>query len=226
MLGRPITTIELIQLNKFFSYGRGYKDLIRDFKKCFNVDLPKKTAKEFMQSRSWSDVLYYLTGERIAPDDSVIPETESKHFELLERMLEVNEQDNIERDKDLSVFESNEYYIPESVKFFNIPLYGEIITYKFKEPYLKCFLFTVGSNQRRKLDKIEDVPISNELPEFLLRIIRKINSSYIVVDDTDKYIDTPNWNSMIMKTDAEMNHLTNILQCDLFLKYGIVAKED
>ena len=50
MLKREINTIELIALNKMFSDNRGYKDLIRDFKKDFDVVLPKSKAKQFLIS--------------------------------------------------------------------------------------------------------------------------------------------------------------------------------
>lgn len=226
MLGRPITTIELIQINKMFAFGRGYKDLIRDFKKCFNVDLSKQKAKEFMTKRSWAEVMMYLTGEKIEAAEDTIPAIESKHFELLEQMLKVNAQDNIEREEDLKAYESGNYFIPQDVKFFNLPLFGEIIAYKFKEPFIKCFLFSCNANKKRKLDKIEDVPLSNELPSFLLRILRKINSSWQVVDKLSNHVNEPNYNSMIEEKDIDEMKLKNILDCPLFKKYSIVAKTD
>ena len=224
MLGRPITTIELIQLNKFFSFGRGYKDLIRDFKKCFNIDLPKSKAKEFMMKRSWSDLLMYLTGEKIEPSNDTIPAIESKRFDLLEQMIEVNKKDNIEQNNDIEEYERGNYYIPSNVKFFNLPLFGEIITYRWKDPFIKCFLFSCNANQKRKLEKIEDIPLSNELPPFLLRILKKINNSQQVVDDVNKYLGNPNYNNLINEEDIVEHHLTNILECPLFVKYSIVAK--
>lgn len=224
MLGRQITTIELIQLNKMFSYNRGYKDLIRDFKKCFKIDLPKSKAKEFMTNRSWSEVMLYLTGDKIEPADDNIPAIETKKFELLEQMLKVNNADKIEQDKDLCIFESGNYFIPKDVQFFNLPLFGEIITYKFKEPFLKCFLFSANANQKRKLEKIEDVPLSNDIPSFLLRIIRKINSSWQVVDCVEDCVGLPNYNSMIEDKNIDEMKLTNILDTELFKKYSIVAK--
>lgn len=228
MLGRPITTIELIQLNKMFSFGRGYKDLIRDFKKCFNVDLNKKIAKEFMMKRSWSDVLMWLTGEKIEAENDTIPAIESKRFELLEQMLEINSKDNEEQEKDLNSFESENYYIPPSVKFFNMPLFGEIITYKFREPFIKCFLFSANAGQRRKLEKIEDIPLSDELPSFLLRILRKINYSAQAIEKGDKlsnHVGDINYGHLYEMEEIEKAGLKNILECDLFKKYSIVAKE-
>ena len=226
MLGRPITTIELIQLNKMFSFGRGYKDLIRDFKKCFNVDLPKKEAKEFMKNRSWKEVLGYLTNEKIEPDNDTIPAIESKRFELLEQMLEINKKDNEEQEKDLYEFEQGNYYIPSSVKYFNLPLFGEIITYKFREPFIKCFLFSTSANQRRKLEKVEDIPLSNELPPFLLRILRKINYSAQAIDDKlSNHLEDVNYSHLYEMEEINKSGLKNILECDLFKKYSIVAKE-
>lgn len=226
MLGRPITTIELIQINKMFAFGRGYKDLMRDFQKCFNIKLPKPQAKAFMTKRSWSEVMMYLTGEHIEPADDNIPAIERKHFELLEQMLKVNANDNVEREQDLKTFEEGKYFIPQNVKFFNLPLFGEIITYKFKEPFIKCFMFTCNANQKRKLDKIEDIPLSNELPPFLLRILRKINGSYQVVNDLNSHVNEPNYSSMIEEKDIDELLLKNILDCPLFKKYNIVAKTD
>ena len=141
-------------------------------------------------------------------------------------MLKVNAQDNIERENDLKLFESDNYFIPIDVKFFNLPLFGEIITYKFKEPFIKCFLFSTNINQKRKLEKIEDIPLSNELPDFLLRVLRKINSSYQVVDKLDNHLSEPNYNSMIEEKDIDEMKLKNILECELFKKYSIVAKVD
>lgn len=224
MLGRPITTIELIQINKMFAFGRGYKDLIRDFQKCFNIKLPKQQAKTFMTKRSWSEVMMYLTGEHIEPADDVIPATERKHFELLEQMLKVNAKDNVEREQDLDAFEAGKYFIPQNVEFFNLPLFGEIITYKFKEPFIKCFMFSCNVNQKRKLEKIEDIPLSNELPPFLLRILRKINGSYQVVNDLNAHVGEPNYSSMIEEKDIDELSLKNIFECPLFKKYNIVAK--
>ena len=206
--------------------GRSYKDLIRDFKKCFNVDLPKKTAKEFMLKRSWSDVLLWLTGEHIEPDNDVIPAIEEKRFELLEQMLKINESDKLEQEKDLTTFERENYYIPSSVKFFNLPLFGEIITYKYREPFIKCFLFSTTANQRRKLEKIEDIPLSDEIPSFLLRIIRKINYSAQAIDDSlSNHVNDVNYNHLYEMSEIKEAGLKNILECDLFKKYSIVAKE-
>ena len=226
MLGRPITTIELIQINKFFSSGRGYKDLIRDFKKSFNVDLPKKVAKDFMMRRSWSDVLMWLTGEKIEPADDVIPANDYKHFELLEKMIKVNEEDNIERNKDLDEFEKDNYYIPPNVKYFNLPLFGQILTYKWREPYIVCFMFSAKLNEKRKLEKIEKIPVSDKLPSFLLRIIRKINQSLMLVDDNiDNHVGDVNYSHLIEKDDERFKDLKNIIDSQLFAKYDICIKE-
>ena len=82
-LNRPLTTIELIQIQKMFSYNRGYKDLIRDFKRDFNVELDKQTSKKFIKNRSWREVLKYLTNEDIDTGDlDKIPMIEEKHYEL------------------------------------------------------------------------------------------------------------------------------------------------
>ena len=234
MLKRPITTIELIQLNKMFSSGRGYKDLIRDFEKCFNLDLPKQKAKEFMVNRSWSEVLEYLTGDKIEPDEHLdhIEEQPIQRFELLEQMLKLNQQDEAERLKELDEFESSNYYIPATVKFFNLPLFGEIITYRHREPFIKCFLFTNPKpGQRRQLEKIEDVPISDKIPPFLLRIIRKINESPQEVEKEFKdfindkdVLNSPNFHYLRTTEDIKAEKLQNILDCPLFQKYNIVAK--
>ena len=198
MLHRPITTVELIQLNKMFSLNRGYKDLIRDFQKDFGVKLDKQTAKRFLENRSWTEVLKWLTGETIDTGDrDHIPEIDIKHYELLDKMLELNKIDEEERLNDIMNFESTSYTIPADTKFFNMPLYNEIITYKHRDPFLKCFLL----NDKRRIDKIEDVPVSKDLPMFLLRILRVINTSEVEGDD-----DSP----------------TNIFKSDLFVKYGIV----
>lgn len=224
MLKRPLTTTELIQLNKMFSFGRGYKDLIRDFKKDFHIDLPKPLAKEFMFKRSWSDVLTYLTGEKIVPPDAddTIPQLESKRFELLEHMLAINKADDIEREKELAAFEQSNYFIPSDVKYFNLPLYGEIITYKWRDPFIKCFLFETELNKRRKLKSVEDIPLSNELPPFLLRILKKINSSIQVVERI--YTSDPNSLHQRLMKDIDSTHLTNILDTPLFKQYNIAAK--
>ena len=234
MLKRPITTIELIQLNKMFSSGRGYKDLIRDFDKCFKLDLPKQKAKEFMKNRLWSEVLEYLTGDKIEPDDNLdyIEAQPIQRFELLEQMLKLNQQDEAERLKELDEFEAVKYYIPASVKFFNLPLFGEIITYKHREPFIKCFLFTNPKpGQRRQLEKIEDIPLSDKLPSFLLRIIRKINESPQEVEKEFKdfindkdVLNSPNYHYLKPTEDIKAEKLINILDSPLFQKYSIVAK--
>ena len=234
MLHRPITTIELIQLNKMFSSGRGYKDLIRDFKQCFNLELPKKQAKLFMNNRSWSEVLEYLTGDKIEPDDNLdhIEAQPSERFILLEQMLKLNEKDENERQQDLKEFENDNYYIPSDVKFFNLPLFGEIITYKHREPFIKCFLFTNPKpGERRRLEKIEDIPISDKLPSFLLRIIRKINESPQEVALTFKdfindrdVLNSPNYHSLMTTEQIQSLKLKNIFNSPLFVKYSIVAK--
>lgn len=221
MLGRPITTVELIQINKFFAFGRGYKDLIRDFKKCFNIELPKSTAKQFMKTRSWHDIMKYLTGDDIEAADDYIQPLDEKNFELLDKMIEISRKDSIEQDNDLTKFESARYYIPHDVRYFNLPLFGEIITYSFKEPFIKCFLFSQPEKgEKRKLLKIEDIPVSDKLPQFLLRIIRKINSSVVeVVDDINQHVNEPNYNSLT----NDISDYENILECELFKKYGFAV---
>ena len=234
MLKRQITTIELIQLNRMFSTGRGYKDLIRDFKSSFNVDLSKQQAKHFMTNRSWSEVLEWLTGDKIESDDNLdhIQEIPYKHFELLEQMLRINAIDDEERKKELDEFESAQYFIPTNVKFINMPLFGEIITYKYKDPFIKCFLFsTPRANEKRKIEKIEDIPITDKLPDFLLRIIRKINASPFEIkmtrDDFLKDVEllkNPNYNAFMITEDIQREGLKNIFDSPLFVKYSIVAK--
>lgn len=233
MLKRPITTIELIQLNRMFSSGRGYKDLIRDFKSSFKVDISKQQAKQFMASRSWSEVLEWLTGDKIQPDESLdkIQAIPSEKFELLEQMIKINSQDNIEREQELEEFEASNYYIPEGTKFFNLPLFGEIITYKWREPFIKCFLFSTQAGHKRRLEKIEDVPISDKLPAFLLRIIRKINMSMLEVKMTREQLikdttlnNNPNRFHLMSSEEIEAEQLKNIFDSPLFKKYNIVAK--
>lgn len=234
MLHRPITTIELIQLNKMFASGRGYKDLIRDFKQCFKLELPKKQAKTFMANRSWSEVLEYLTGDKIEPDNNLdhIVAQPPQRFELLEQMLKLNQQDEQERQQDLEAFERENYYIPADVKFFNLPLFGEIITYKHREPFIKCFLFTNPKpGAKRKLEKIEDIPISDKLPPFLIRIIRKINESAQEVAlpfkefiNNHDVLNSPNYHSLMTTEQIQEQKLKNIFTSPLFEKYNIVAK--
>ena len=133
MLGRGINTMELFQIQAMFASNRGYKDLIRDMKKDFGVDLPKATAKQFLANRSWTEVLEWLTGDHIdTKDRDVIPAIEHKHYELLQYTLKLNKQDEEERKHDIEEYMTGHYYIPENVKYFNFPLYGEIITYKYK----------------------------------------------------------------------------------------------
>lgn len=223
MIGRSITTLELIQLNQMFASTRGYKDLIRDFKKAFNVDLPKPMAKQFLTNRSWQEVLYWLTGDKIDTKDlDKIPEVEPKHYELLNKMLELNKQDEIERQQDLETFNQGNYYIPENVKYFNMPLYGEIIAYKYKDPAMKCFLLDAKTG---KVTKIENVYISNEVPIFLLTIIRKINSSVIATKLTEQdLIQQPEYMNMMTFEQAKIEGRTDIFESALFKKYNIVAK--
>ena len=220
MLRRGITTIELIQLNKMFSHNRGYKDLIRDFKKDFNVDLPKDKAKQFLANRSWSEVLFWLTGDRINTKDlDKIPEYKEEYYELLEQMIRINKIDEDERQKDIEEFMKDDYYIPENCKYFNFPLYGEIITYRFKDPMLKCFLL---DSKTHKIIKIEDVYISDKLPYFLLSIIRKINSSVIGTKLTEKEIINDS-RFMYLKTLAQCDEekRKDIFKSNLFIKYNL-----
>lgn len=223
MLRRSITTIELIQLNKMFCSNRGYKDLIRDFKKDFNVDLPKDKAKQFLKNRSWSEVLLWLTGDIINTKDlDKIPEYKREYYELLEQMIKYNTEDEEERRQDISEFLSHKYFIPETCKYFNIPLYGEIITYKYKEPYLKCFLLDENTH---KITKIEDVYISDSIPYFLLSIIRKINDSVIgtkmCVEDI---IQDSRYMNLMPLSECETEGRTNIFESKLFQKYNIGQK--
>lgn len=223
MLRRGITTIELIQLNKMFSSGRGYKDLIRDFKQSFNVELPKPLAKQFLKNRSWEEVLHWLTGDRVNTKDlDHIPELKRQHFELLEHMLRFNAEDEAERERDLATFEASDYYVPDFVKYFNFPLYGEIITYFYKDPFLKCFLF---DSTTHKITKIEDVYISDELPKFLLTIVRKINTSPIGTDlRRMDMINDARYMSLKTLTQCESENRTNIFDSELFRKYNITYK--
>ena len=215
--------LELINLNRMFASGRGYKDLIRDFKQQFNVELPKPLAKQFLLERSWAAVLKWLTGDDIDTKDlDKIPERKPEEYKLLDVMLRYNEQDEQERRKDLEHFNEGNYYIPENVKYFNMPLYGEIITYKYKDPYMKCFLLDSSSH---KVTKIENVYISDKLPDFLLQIIRKINASYVATKlPYEMMIQQPNYNNLITYDEAKNNNRTNIFDSDLFHKYNIVAK--
>ena len=199
-MSRSLTVFELIKIQRMFSYNRGYKDLIRDFKIDFDITLPKSKAKEFMRNRSWREVLKYITGDEIAPDDGneyKIQEYDIKDYDLLVKMIELNKLDEVERKRDIEEFKKFEYYIPKDVKYFNFPLYSEIITYKHKEPFIKCFLV-----DNHKVSKIEDVPITDDLPEFLLEIIRVINKSNDEVNDTK----------------------INIFDSDLFKKYNFTYK--
>ena len=223
MLRRPITTIELIQLNKMFASNRGYKDLIRDFKKDFKVDLPKDKAKQFLTNRSWSEVLYWLTGDRINTKDlDKIPEYKEEYYELLKQMLRLNKIDEDERQKDIEEFMKDDYYIPENCKYFNMPLYGEIITYKFKDPMLKCFLL---DNQTHKITKIEDVYISDKIPYFLLSIIRKINSSVIGTKlPYEDMIQDSRFQYLMSLEDCDKNKRKDIFKSNLFVKYNIAMK--
>lgn len=235
MLKRSITTIELVQLNRMFSSGRGYKDLIRDFKQSFNVELPKPLAKQFMKNRSWSEVLKWLTGDEIQPPTEMdhIPETPRKHFELLEKMLEANEQDKDEEQRLISDLESRKWFVPADTQYFNLPLYGEIITYKYREPYIKCFLFTQPQlGQKRRLDKIEDIPVDDKLPQFLLRIIRVINNAPFEFkgsrNELMKNVELtkdPNYFHYMSTEEIETSQYIDIFTSELFVKYGIVAKK-
>lgn len=225
-LSRPLTVLELLQIQRMFKFNRGYKDLIRDFKHDFGLILDKPTAKRFITNRSWQEVLEWLTGEKIAPADAVIPELEPKKYELLdklEQMIKVNKADEEERQQQLKTFEKNNYYFSEDVKYFNFPLYGEIITYKFKEPFIKCFLIDVQSH---KISKIEDVPISESMPEFLLRIIRKVNDSKILTKKTfqERIEDNINTPYYVSQEEAEKQGLENIFDSELFTTYGFKWK--
>ena len=225
-LKRPLRVLELIQIQKMFCYNRGYKDLIRDFKADFNVELDKPTAKRFLVNRSWSEVLEWLTGEKIVPPDAkdTIPQLERKHYELLEHMIEQNREDEQERQQQLKEFEQQQYFFNENVKYFNFPLYGEIITYKYKEPFMKCFLINPTTG---KIVKIEDVPISEDMPDFLLRIIRKINNSKILTNKTfkEQLEDNMKTHYYITQEQAEQEGIKDIFNSDLFKQYNFTYKE-
>lgn len=221
VLHRSITTIELMQIQRMFSFNRGYKDLMRDFKHDFGAELPKQMAKQFIAHRSWREVLKWLTGEEIDTKDlDKIPQIETKHYELLDAMIELNKQDEEERKRDIERFNSQTYYIPKAVKFFNFPLYGEIITYRYKEPFLKCFLFDETTH---KINKIEDVPVSNELPAFLLAIIRKINSLKIETDTID--INAGDYQNYITTEEIQQQNIKNVFDSELFQKYKLTFKQ-
>lgn len=229
-LQRSLTVLELIQLQRMFSVNRGYKDLIRDFKHDFNVILDKSTAKQFIKNRSWSEVLYWLTGEKIITDDehdkiNTVDNERKKKYELLEQMIKINNEDKINQQNELDEFNKDNYYIPEGVKYFNFPLYGEIITYKFKEPYLKCFLLN-QQGDKRKINKIEDVPITEELPLFLLSILRKINSSRLMTTKTtaERLADNMNTQYYVNEQEAEELGLKNIFESKLFKNYHLTYK--
>ena len=205
-LKRSLSVLELVQIQRIFSLNRSYKDLIRDFKKDFNVDLDKQTAKRFIKSRSWSEVLEWLTGDKIEPPPTceTIPQLERKRYDLLIQMLKAHELDNADMNERINAFEADDYFINENVHYFNFPLYGEIITYKFKEPFLKCFLL---DDNTHKIKKIEDVPVTPELPDLMFRIIKKINASKIKTDDINN----------MFKWDEEAEPTRkNIFDSDLF----------
>ena len=230
VLGRSITGIELYNIQKMFCKEYGYKDLIREFQKEFEVTLPKQKAKEFIKNRRWYDVFMWLTGEEIEPPDvnTLIPNYSINKYAMLELLLKYDKEEKKVREHDLEEFESGDYYIDESVKYFNFPLYGEIITYKFKAPVLKCFLL---NSKTHKIDKIEDVPVSDKLPNFLLRIIRKINFS--VIRSCRKYeevLNDPRMQPILssVRTSPEddelLSHKVDITTSPLFVKYNFQVK--
>lgn len=224
MLGRNLTTLELINITHIFSNNVGYKDLIRDFDKQFNIKMAKRDAKRLITSRSWHDVIKYLTGDDVDTKDlDTIPHIKQQHYELLNAMIKQNRIDEQERNADMDTFMSANYFIPEECKYFNIPLYGQIITYKRKDPFIKCFLLKVEANGQRKINKIEDVPVSNELPEFLLNIIRKINNSNVITNDDTKILQD-NLHTFISVEQVKQQQLTNIFDSELFQKYNIAMK--
>ena len=186
-LKRSINTNELLLLNSFFALGRGYKDLIRDMNKTFNVKMTKKEAKHFMESRSWCELLEWLTGEHIDTGDmDKIPQLEKQYYDSLFKMIEASKEQVAELqpliDELDTLKNNNKLYLPHDVEYINMPMYGEIITYKRKEPFLKCFLL----NEKGKIEKVEDVPITDERPELLLHILKAINTTYVeILDDVD-----------------------------------------
>ena len=216
---KQITPLQLLSISRTFDQNVSYKELIRAFKKEFDVQLTKAEAKELLTSRSWNKVFEKLTGETIdlANEDDVIRPIEPEKYELLEAMLKCSVEMGHEFESDVNEFLGHEYYIDEHVHYFNFPLYGEIITYKRKEPFLKCFLFDINSKGRRTINKIEDVPVSSDLPYFLLSIIKTINRTPILTSDKQRTIDNP---IDYIHTEQPHSQRTDIMQSALFIKYG------
>ena len=134
--------------------------------------------------------------------------------------IELNKQDEEERKRDIdngSTLKPTTFRKPSSS---SIPLYGEIITYRYKEPFLKCFLFDETTH---KINKIEDVPVSNELPAFLLAIIRKINSTKIETDTID--INAGDYQNYITTEEIQQQNIKNVFDSELFQKYKLTFKQ-
>lgn len=215
-----LTPLNLLNISKLFDKDLSYKELIHAFKKDFGIKLSKAEAKELVESRSWSKVFTRITGEQIdipAADDVIVP-IEPEKYELLEAMLKCSVEIGKEFDDDINEFIQHDYFIPEETKYFNLPLYGQIITYKRKEPFLKCFLININNKGRKAIDKIEDVPVSKDLPRFLLEIVRKINYSPILTANHQLVLDNPI--DYIEKTENKIDIFTS----KLFVKYGFKAK--
>lgn len=218
---KTLTPLNLLNISKLFDKSISYKELIHAFKKDFDIKLSKAEAKELIESRSWSKVFTRITGEHIEFDDvdDVIQPIEPEKYELLEAMLKCSVEIGKEFDDDIDEFLQHDYFIPEDVSYFNLPLYGQIITYKRKEPFLKCFLININSKGRKTIDKIEDVPVSKDLPRFLLSIIRKINSSMILTSNHQLVLDNPI--DYVDKADDKIDIFTS----KLFVKYGFKGKQ-
>ena len=237
-LNRSLTTMELININRAFAEGRGYKDLIRDFKKYFNVEMTKQEAKHFLETRNWSELMEWLTGEKIEPADPNIPALQQEKFKMFDQIFMACHDDAEEQDEELSEFESREYYIPHNVKYFNLPLYGEIITYRQKEPFIKCFILDMTPEAlderpqlKRRITKIETLPITPDMPDFLVRILRKINNSVQEVNMTQKeFLNNQeitkqiNYFNMLPTEEVKKRNLWNIFDSNLFKKYNILSK--
>lgn len=215
-----LTPLNLLNISRLFDKSISYKELIHAFKKDFDIKLSKAEARELIESRSWSKVFVRITGENInlTDDADIIRPIEPEKYELLEAMLKCSVEIGKEFDDDINEFVGQNYYINEGVNYFNLPLYGQIITYKRKEPFLKCFLINVNSKGKKTIDKIEDVPVSNDLPRFLLEIVRKINFSPILTTDHGKVLDNP------IDYIEDAADRVDIFTTKLFIKYGFKSK--
>ena len=219
MTTKTLTPLNLLNISKMFDKSMSYKELIHAFKKDFDIKLTKAEAKELIETRSWSKVFTRITGEHIEFANDTIQPIEPEKYELLEAMLKCSVEIGKEFDDDIDEFLQHDYFIPEDVSYFNLPLYGQIITYKRKEPFLKCFLININAKGRKSIDKIEDVPVSKDLPRFLLEIIRKINSSMILTSNHQLVLDNP------IDYVENAGSATDIFTSKLFIKYGFKGKQ-